>query len=149
MKCQHCLTQEANFHYRSSINGEVREQHLCADCAQSFEGSLFANTLTRPMEAFGSFFQSPLLGGSLFSGGFPAMGPAFAPIPQRSESLGQRILADTSGPREAIIPSEADDLLKQRRQRNCLQQEMQRAVEQENFERAAELRDEIHRSERM
>ena len=33
MLCQSCGKNEAVFHYKSSINGNVTEQHLCRDCA--------------------------------------------------------------------------------------------------------------------
>ena len=34
MKCQNCGRNEATYYYKSSINGRVRETHLCADCAR-------------------------------------------------------------------------------------------------------------------
>ena len=33
MICQTCKQREATFHYKSSINGQVQERHLCASCA--------------------------------------------------------------------------------------------------------------------
>jgi len=148
MKCQHCLVNEANFHYRSNINGEVKEQHLCAGCAQSGEDSLFAGAMAGQIEALGGLFQSPLLGGSLLGGGLFGIRPAFAPRHQGPEVTGAHILAAAPGPEEALVPTEADDQLKQRRHLNSLRQEMQRAVEEENFERAAQLRDEIYQLEK-
>jgi len=134
MNCQHCLAKEANFHYRSNINGEIREQHLCADCAQAAQNGLFAGALAGPLE-------------SLFGGR-----PGFAPLRRNTETAGRPVYvpyrtAEPVGDAHPGVPLEADVTLKQRRERNCLHQELQKAVETENFERAAELRDEIHHLE--
>ena len=32
MKCEHCGKNEATFYYKSNINGNVTEHHLCGDC---------------------------------------------------------------------------------------------------------------------
>ena len=34
MKCENCGKNEANFVYRSSINGRTEEYHLCQACAE-------------------------------------------------------------------------------------------------------------------
>ena len=34
MKCENCGKNEANFVYRSSINGRTEEHHLCRACAE-------------------------------------------------------------------------------------------------------------------
>ena len=34
MKCEHCGKNEVTFMYRSSVNGNVTEQHLCGECAE-------------------------------------------------------------------------------------------------------------------
>jgi len=137
MKCQHCLVQEANFHYRSNINGEIREQHLCADCAQAAEGALFAGALAGPMEAFEGLFRN-----SIFGSHAP-----FAPLRRGPEIARGHIPLETPRPQRTRVPSEAEESLRQRRILNALRQEMERAVEAEHFERAAELRDEISRLE--
>ena len=134
MKCQHCLIHEATFHYRSNINGQIAEQHLCADCAGHTEGGLFAHTLANPMEA--------LLGGGLFD-----VQSFFAPAHRGLGPAPQRISTGNPTPQEENIPPEADDALKQRRALNALRQEMQTAIEAERFERAAEIRDELYRLE--
>ena len=37
MKCENCGKNEANFVYRSSINGRTEEYHLCQACAEKLE----------------------------------------------------------------------------------------------------------------
>jgi len=130
MKCEHCLIHEATFHYRSNINGQIAEQHLCTHCAQAIEGGLFAHAPVAPMDA--------LFGGGLFGltpqrTGRPVCVPYKSAPPVGDAALG--------------VPLIADDSLKRRRALNALRQEMQTAIEREHFERAAELRDEIHRME--
>jgi len=139
MKCQHCLANEANFHYRSNINGEIAEQHLCAACAQSVNG-LFAGVAANPMRAMEEMLQGSLLGPSLFGGR-----SFFAPLHREPERLGQGAEMCHREPKTAGIPEVADEALQARRAMNALRQEMQTAIEQENFERAAEIRDEINR----
>ena len=34
MKCEHCGKNEVTFMYRSSVNGNVTERHLCGECAE-------------------------------------------------------------------------------------------------------------------
>ncbi len=34
MRCENCGKNEANFIYRSSINGRTEEHHLCQACAE-------------------------------------------------------------------------------------------------------------------
>ena len=146
MKCQHCLLREANFHSRSNINGQITERHLCAECAGALEGGFFAGALTGPMEAL---FQASPLRSPLFGGGLMGAHTPFAPLRRGPELLLERIPLETPGPQRALVPTEADESLKQRRALNVLRQEMERAVEAEDFERAAQLRDEISRLERM
>ena len=66
MKCQNCGRNEATYYYKSSINGRVRETHLCADCARK----LGYVQRMQPDSFFGDDFFShpfrlfePLLGG--------------------------------------------------------------------------------------
>ena len=37
MKCTNCGKKEAIYHYVTSLNGDVTETHLCADCARKAE----------------------------------------------------------------------------------------------------------------
>lgn len=147
MKCQSCGNFEANFHYKSNINGEITERHLCQECAQKTEGGMFAGSTARlrPMQTLsGGMFD--LFEGGLFTGRFfgdalsmPAMMggfPTAAPEPSPGNLP------------EKDIPADAGEDIKKRRELNKLRSEMEREVRAESFERAAELRDEIYRLER-
>ena len=156
MKCQHCGNHEANYHYRSSINGVAAEVHLCTICAQEAGGGVFTGSaLTRSMEELfgGNALKRSLFGGNFFSRPLGAadpfaQSPFFTPI---TLAVGGPIQVNPSAPPEpgeSKVPIQADDTLKRRRALNQLRGEMETAIKNENFERAAELRDEIYRLEK-
>ena len=156
MKCENCGKNEVTFVYRSNINGQVTEKHLCSDCAQKlgytqqiaaqsqrmmrgFDG-LFSGSL------FDDFFSGPSLLGRRnwmledpFDDFFSDM-PALQAAPQRQE-------AQQPQKQEDLVNQEEQSRFSYMRQMNALRMEMKKAVRQENFERAAELRDEIHKLE--
>ena len=134
MKCQHCGNHEANYHYRSNINGAVTDLHLCQACAREIGGVFAGAGLSRSMEAIfgGNFFSRPL-GASM-----PLTIGTAVQAPPRTQTE----------PGEANIPAEADESLRRRRELNQIRGEMEAAVKADNFERAAELRDEIYRLEK-
>jgi len=86
------------------------------------------------MDLFQNLFRTPLFGGAMFD--TPAL---------RQASSRETAPSVAPEPKEASVPRDADDALKQRRAKNQLQAELQTAIAAENFEWAAELRDEIHR----
>ena len=135
MKCQHCGNHEANYHYRSNINGSVTDLHLCQACAREIGGAFAGAGLRQSMEA--------VFGGHFFSRPLGASAPALV--------MGARTQAPPATlpePGEANIPTEADEALKRRREMNQLRGEMEAAIKADNFERAAELRDEMYRLEK-
>ena len=67
MKCEHCGKNEVTFIYRSSVNGNVTEQHLCSECAEKLG-------YTRSLAAHNrSMMQSFFGGNSLFNDFFSPM----------------------------------------------------------------------------
>ena len=125
MKCENCGKNEANFVYRSSINGRTEEYHLC----QSFFGnngffgsmpSLMGRTLDSP---FDDFFED-----------MPAIGAA--PVQEIREEK-----------RDDLMSGEEQSRFSYLRQMNALKQAQKKAIHEEDFERAAQLRDEIHELE--
>lgn len=52
MLCENCKTNSATFHYKHSENGNIKEAHLCSECAKNL----------------GFLTSSALLDGGLFSG---------------------------------------------------------------------------------
>ena len=156
MKCEHCGKNEVSFVYRSNINGQIEERHLCAECAQELGYTERMAAQSRSMMR--SFFGRD----SLFGGGL--LEDFFTPLP----SLMGRMLEDPFDDFFADMPAlgapveqqeqpqkAPDDLLEKEereaisktRQLNALRMEMRRAVREENFERAAEIRDQLRQME--
>ncbi len=83
MKCTNCGKNNASFHYRSIINGNVTEYHLCPECAARLSHERECASM-RGMEAFpgfdgmldemengfwdDGFFEDGLSGDSIFGG---------------------------------------------------------------------------------
>ena len=134
MTCQHCNAHATTFHYTGNINGQIIEQHLCANCAAILQNTAFAER-TANLGAFSELFSDSFFGNR--RNAMRTERSAFAPI-------APPVVPE---PGEAKIPLIADADLKARRALNQLRAELESAVEAENFERAAELRDEIYRLE--
>lgn len=155
MKCQHCGQKEATFYYKSNINGEVTEQHLCADCAKelgyadniqntfgNFERNLFGgfDSLFAPMPALaGGFFEPFEAMDRQFSRMFPQLGSSCSCTGQAPQNAPAE---KTSG--NDLVSEEEHQKLDRERRLNALRNEMTQAIQTENFERAAQLRDQIH-----
>ena len=157
MKCEHCGKNEVTFVYRSNINGNVEEKHLCSECAEQLGYTQRVNAHSQRM------MQNFFGGGSLFGSSF--FDDFFSPMP----SLMGRMLEDpfddffadmpalsaaparqqpqTETKKDDLVDKEEQSRFSYLRQLNALKMEMKKAVHQENFERAAELRDEIHKLE--
>lgn len=157
MKCQNCGRNEANYHYRSNVNGQIQEMHLCYECAAAMEGSVFSNA-RREMnynDPF-RFIMSPggFNGGNMWEnmnkglfnyGAYPQVvmiNPSIDPhgAPPQAADI-------KPSPKENRIPADAGEEIKRRRELNKLRSEMDTAVKSEDFEKAASLRDEIYRLE--
>jgi protein arginine kinase activator len=155
MKCENCGKNEVTFVYRSNINGEITEKHLCKACAEKLGYS-------RRIAAHNQQMMQNFFGGSLFGDSF--MNDFFSPMPSLFGRMGRMLedpfddffaempaLRAVPAPQEAAEEEKKDDLVGKEeqkhfaylRQMNALKMEMKKAVHQENFERAAELRDQI------
>ena len=154
MKCEHCGKNEVTFIYRSSVNGNVTEQHLCSECAEKlgYTRSLAAHNRSMMQSFFGKNslfddFFSPLpnlMGRSrwLLEDPFEDF---FADMPALRSSASQQ-KAETQEPRKQqneLVDQEEQDRFSRMRRVNALRLEMKKAVGSEDFERAAQLRDEI------
>jgi len=150
MKCEHCGKNEVTFVYRSNINGEVTEKHLCNQCAGELGyARQFADQHRHMMQDFFGrslldefFTPMPSLLGRMnrmledpFDDFFAEM-PALGIAPARKEDQAQP-------KQEDLVEPEEQSRFAQMRQKNALRMEMKRAVREENFERAAELRDQL------
>lgn len=152
MKCQNCGKNEVTFYYRSEVNGQVEEKHLCAQCAQKLGYQDKMAVRSRKMmdrmlgrDFFGGglledFFSPSFLGGRFLEDPFDdffADMPALGPVqPQRREA--------DKGNEERLGDEKEQSRFSYLRQVNALRSQMKKAVRQEDFETAAKLRDELH-----
>lgn len=149
MKCEKCNQNEASVYYRTSINGETSEQHLCADCAGELGLDKAFSWQSRDLfeEAFGGFFgRDPFesfFGGSLL--------PSFARRTMAPMLTLPRIeirLAEPETGTKAPAETKTDPELERRREINALREQMNTAVRAEDFEKAIELRDKLRELEK-
>ena len=140
MKCENCGKNEANFVYRSSINGRTEEHHLCQACAEKL-GYTQRFFEQRP-SIMDSFFGSmPSLMGRMlespFDDFFDTM-PAIGAAPVQEAQTEQK---------DNLMSGEDQNRFSYLRQMNALKQAQKKAIHEEDFERAAQLREEIHELE--
>lgn len=146
MKCENCGRNEANFVYRSSINGRTEEHHLCQACAEKLGYTRrFFDQRPSVMDSFfgnNSFFSSmPSLMGQMlespFDDFFDEM-PAIGTVPVQEVQKERK---------DNLMSCEDQSRFSYLRQMNALKHAQKKAIHEEDFERAAELRDEIHKLE--
>ncbi len=155
MKCEHCGKNEANFFYKSVVNGKKTEVHLCSDCARELGYMEDFPRMTVTTSLFDLFaprtMLPPFFGGSIFDEMDAlfdrAFAPAFARIgaPQREEAAQGETEAQGEGPG---IDAEKTAQLRRERELNSLKCELSSCVERQDFERAITLRDRIREMEK-
>lgn len=146
MKCENCGKNEANFVYRSSINGRTEEHHLCQACADKlgYTRSFFDQRSSVLDSFFGnnSFFSSmPSLMGRMLESPFDDF---FDEMPAIGAAPVQEVQKDR---KDNLMSCEDQSCFSYLRQMNALKHAQKKAIHEEDFERAAELRDEIHKLE--
>ena len=146
MKCENCGKNEANFVYRSSINGRTEEHHLCQACAEKLGYTQrFFEQRHSIMDSFfgnnGFFGSMPSLMGRMLDSPFddffedmPAIGAV--PVQEIREKK-----------KDDLMSGEEQSRFSYLRQMNALKHAQKKAIHEEDFERAAQLRDEIHKLE--
>ena len=146
MKCENCGKNEANFVYRSSINGRTEEHHLCQACAEKlgYTQRLFEQ---RPsiMDSFfgnnGFFGSMPSLMGRMLDSPFDDF---FEDMPAIGAVPVQEIREEK---KDDLMSGEEQSRFSYLRQMNALKHAQKKAIHEEDFERAAQLREEIHKLE--
>ena len=136
MMCEHCGKNEANFYYKSNINGKVSQVHLCSHCAKELGyGKNMNFSLDGWMnDVFDTFSEASLFAPhrSMFDGWA---------VPDLGAMLGESKKEEKET--AVLLDAAEEEELSRLRRLNALRQELQSAVAAENFERAIELRDEI------
>lgn len=146
MKCENCGKNEANFVYRSNINGRTEEHHLCQSCAEKLG-------YTQRFFEQGPSIMDSFFGNNGFFGSMPSLMGRMLDSP--FDDFFDDMPAIGSTPVQVIREEKKDDLMSGEeqsrfsylRQMNALKQAQKKAIHEEDFERAAQLRDEIHELE--
>ena len=146
MKCENCGKNEANFVYRSSINGRTEEHHLCQACAEKLGYTQrFFEQRPSIMDSFfgnnGFFGSMPSLMGRMLDSPFDDF---FDDMPAIGSVPVQEIREEK---KDDLMSGEEQSRFSYLRQMNALKQAQKKAIHEEDFERAAQLRDEIHKLE--
>ncbi len=162
MRCDDCGSP-ANIRYVEMVDGELRDLHLCDDCANTRGMALSLSPFAGPLVDMlmglldemrvgeertedgrvcpecgltrGEFRRTGKLG---CASCYEAFGSELKPLLRRVH--GSTVHTGT-------IPSKAPRDIETGRRARALQLELERAVRAEEYERAAELRDEIRRLE--
>jgi len=176
MKCSRCGNNNTTFHYRSNINGQITEMHLCAECAQKagitpekiFGNSVFGNEFFGNGMFGNSLFGGSLFGNSVFGNGFGSMFDTmfsnlyrdfFAPMtrgffsdfggfmPAIGPSMFEMFVGNGEEAEKQKVAAAPDAELNRRRELNALREQLNNAIKAEEYEKAAELRDKIRELE--
>ena len=172
MLCTNCHKANAVYHYKTVINGEVHEEHLCADCAAKaklnslgsdifsggfFGSSPFGNSFWGDNSFFGDFFGHSLSAPVQSQKVCPFCGSTEREI-ARNGQVGCAQCYDTfsdiltpyirrvhgSDTHKGKVPADAAPKAKARNELNELQQQLETAIKDQKYEDAAKLRDRIN-----
>ncbi|NLO47965.1 MAG: hypothetical protein GX111_06565 [Clostridiales bacterium] len=161
MLCQNCGNNEAEYHYKTNINGEVRQLHLCKECAAKLSGG---SPLKLPQVNFFNAFFTDLLGASRRNPSDSRQCPLCGATERSILSTGKvgcfqcyDTFCDMLTPfikkihgnaiHQGKAPSSAGPEIKRLREIESLKRELDSAVKTEDFERAVILRDKIRELE--
>ena len=176
MICSNCKKNQANVFYKQNINGKKTEYNLCSECAEKLqnEGKLEFNIpdpfeISDPFENFGSFFglkpffSSPALSsgrkqngqkkctlcGSTFEDLVNSGKIGCAECYKTFENELRPTIENIHGKEKYVGRKPLRFAEKESAESKIasLRKEMKKAISEENFERAAELRDEIRKTE--
>ncbi len=162
MLCEQCKEKPASVHVSQNINGEKKQMHLCADCAENMNFELsfnhfFAGFLDNFLDSSFASYQSNL-GQNAFStqAKCPRCGMTYE-VFKKTGKLGcsdcyetfrnelaavfKNIQGDST--HNGKLPRKIGSALMLERRIDSLKQALQKAVQNEEYEEAARLRDEI------
>ena len=155
MLCDECKKREAVFHTKIIHNGQVREQHLCAECSKKYreEESLF--------KPFGDLFSS--LPGLMFGEAAPQptvctkcgttadefLRTGYAGCPECYKAFGATMLdvvhrTQHDARHVGKVPGRGSTLNSAQTEIDKLRRLQRQAIEADNFEEASRLRDRIN-----
>lgn len=176
MLCQSCGKNQATTYYKENINGQVRELHLCPECAAKLTGGSaphFGSFFSDPFASNAFSLFEPTFSGDPFWSGMQAIGggrrcPTCGMTESELRRSGRAGCADCySSFRDILLPyikklhgaaahvGQAPAAVTEAGAESKpavdpiedLKSKLQEAIKTENYEEAARLRDEIKRRE--
>ncbi len=157
MICSHCNKNEANTHYKKTVNGKTQELFLCSQCAkelgvikelESFTmDSFFGNFLGAGVSSFNSLAGIDRCGycGSSFNdivnGGKVGCANCYEKFGDKLQPSIEKIHGTSKHIGKNISYTEEQDTTQS--QIDVLKQELTQAIKEQRFEDAAVLRDKI------
>ena len=168
MLCQNCGKNEATTHYHSVINGVVKDQYLCSECAAKEKHtalenddlfkmlSLFLNDGTAPRaealkcDCCGTTFSEIRRTGRVGCGNcYKTFEKQLMPTLQRIHGRVTHIGKCPDSIANAVPEqSKTEKPMDEKQQKlDGLRAELKKAIETENYEKAAEIRDLIRKEE--
>lgn len=152
MKCQHCNKNDANTHYKKTINGVTQEVYLCSKCAKEIgimdEFSFDSSTL------FSDLFSSSLIGvdrcsycgstmNEIAKNGKVGCANCYTKFGDRLVGTIEKMNTKAKHIGKSISYTEVDDKVDEKAELEKLKQMLKQAVKEQRFEDAAVLRDKI------
>lgn len=163
MLCEKCNKNAAQFHYKSVVNGVMKEFNVCPQCAHEMGigtmfnipqfslgiDSLLANMLGMPTSSPKEGAETcPLCGstaGDVSRGGRPGCAQCYDVFNSMLDPYVKRIHGNTS--HIGRVPESASAEVRSRREIKALKDELKAAVESQEYELAAEIRDKLKKLE--
>ena len=160
MLCEKCKKNQATVHMKQIINGDVKEVHLCAECAAASDiGNGFSFDFNNMFQDLFNMAASPAgIGGGYKNAGLrcPNCGMTYEDF-MRSGRLGCSDCYDSfynnleptlksihgSNEHKGKIPQKSGGRMMKKRELDTLKRKLAAAVENEEYEEAAKLRDRI------
>lgn len=170
MLCQACKKNNASIHYKSNVNGNIKELFLCPECAE--KQGITTKSAFQPIDSLDSFFgkgQDDIFGG-LFAGMMNSGNVKSVNEPKVCPMCGMRFSEFLHGGKigcaecyrtfssslyptvkrihgnvehNGKIPEGRKDELSAKRKIDSLKSKLQQAIENQEYEMAAKYRDEI------
>lgn len=157
MICSHCKKNEANTHYKKTVNGNTQEFFLCSECAkqlgimkelESFTmDSFFGNFLGAGVSSFNSLAgvdRCSSCGSSfndIVNGGKVGCANCYEKFADKLQSSIEKIHGTSKHIGKNISYTEEQETAQS--QIDALKQELTLAIKEQRFEDAAVLRDKI------
>lgn len=160
MLCDRCKQKPATTYYKQILNGQLKEYHLCEDCAAAAHLGLgLYSALHSDFDMLSSFLEEGLGRSAtqhLQQKKCPMCGMTFEDIVNSGkvgcatcyETFYNQLLPSIQkihGQTQHVgkVPASAGEYLRRSREMKKLEEELSRAIQSQEFERAATLRDRI------